>query len=102
MQSNSIKLGVQILSVLLFLGLYASLSYYNSGEILVTMKGEVQSCEVLGGSRMKSITHATMKSDSGSYIIASLEKCSPGTEVTILIKRGALYFNTVYAAERSS
>ena len=38
------------------------------------------------------------KDENGNYIIASVKPCSPGSKVTVLIKRGALYFNTVFAA----
>lgn len=63
------------------------------------MGGEVKKCDILGEDNMQSLTHATIRSETGSYIIASLNDCSPGAEVTIVVKRGALYFNTVYAAE---
>ena len=63
------------------------------------MKGEVQRCEVLGGGDAESMTHATIRAENGSYLIASLMHCSPGMTVKVFIKRGALYFNTVYAAE---
>ena len=65
------------------------------------MKGEVQRCEVLGGVKIESFSHATIRAENGSYVIASLENCSPGKKVKVLIKRGALYFNTVYAAEKA-
>ena len=65
------------------------------------MKGEVQRCEILGGSKVEPLTHATIKSENGSYIIASLNGCDPGIAVIIIIKRGALYFNTVYTAEKA-
>lgn len=88
-----------LLVALVLLCCYAALSFYKSGETLKTMTGKVEKCEVLGGAA-DSMFHATIKSASGSYIIANLRNCRPGSDVTILIKRGALYFNTVYAAEQ--
>ena len=101
MNSNSRKLRLWLSGVFLILCVFAILSFVKSGEVLRTMRGEVQNCEVLGEEKMGSLSHATIKSDAGNYIIASLTDCSPGAEVTILIKRGALYFNIVYAAEKA-
>lgn len=101
MNSNSRNMGLWLSGVFLILCFFAILSFAKNGEILGTMTGEVQKCEVLGEAKMGSLTHATIKSETGSYIIASLVSCSPGAEVTIVIKRGALYFNTVYAAEKA-
>lgn len=78
---------------------YASLSYTSKGEILSTMKGEVQRCEVLGEKTANSLLHATIRSEKGDYIIAKLDDCSVGMEVVILVKRGVLYFNTVFSAQ---
>lgn len=83
--------------IFLLLGFYATLSYRSSGEVLRTMSGTVERCEQLGGAAK--LHHATLKAENGTYIIASLAECRPGMKVSILIKRGALYFNTVYAAE---
>lgn len=88
-----------IVGVLALLCLFAALSFTNSGEVLQVMSGDVQKCEVLGGSAVEKISHATIKSEDGSYIISSLRHCKPGATVNIFIKRGALFFNTLYAAE---
>ena len=101
MNSNSRKLGLWLSGVFLILCFFAILSFAKNGEVLRTMRGEVQKCEALGEGKMGSLTHATIKSETGSYIIASLIGCRPGAEVTIVIKRGALYFNIVYAAEKA-
>ena len=89
-----------ISGTLLLLGFFAILSFNKNGEVLSVMSGEVQRCETLGGSQTESMSHATIKTDNGSYIIARLGSCSPGVKVSVLIRRGALYFNTVYAAEK--
>lgn len=100
MQSDSISLRHVLTGALLLLCFYAMLSFYKSGEVLSTMAGKVQRCEVLGGAS-ESRYHATIQAENGSYLIASLKSCSQGMEVRILIKRGALYFNTLYAAEET-
>lgn len=88
-----------ILATLVLLCLFATLSFTKNGEILEVITGGVQSCEVLGGSTVESLSHATIKTANGSYIISSLRNCSAGAKVNIFIKRGALYFNTIYVAE---
>lgn len=63
------------------------------------MNGEVQKCETLGKEQTKTFVHATIRSEQSAYIIAKLNNCRPGQDVKIIVKRGALYFNTVYFAE---
>ncbi len=108
MHANNIKIGLLVSAILLLLCFFAALSFFKSGEVIKTMAGKVQRCEVLGGGKVKSLSnteshaifHATIKAKNGSYIIANLEDCRSGMDVNILIKRGALYFNTLYAAEK--
>jgi hypothetical protein len=92
---------LMILGALALLCLFAALSFTKSGEVLEVMTGDVQKCEVLGGGTVKTLSHATIKSNNGSYIISSLRDCNPGAEVNIFIKRGALFFNTIYTAENA-
>lgn len=77
---------------------YALLCVQRQGETLAMMSGVVERCAVLGGASDK-LSHATIKNDNGAYLIAKLQACKPDTEVVILVQRGALYFNTVYAAQ---
>ena len=87
---------------LLLLCLFATLSVYTSGEVLRKMEGNIQKCGILGGNTLETVSHATIRSENGHYIIASSRNCSVGKKVTVLIKRGALYFNTVYAVDETS
>ena len=88
-----------ITSLLLLLSCFALLSFNKNGEVLTSMTGEVQNCSALSGGNGNALAHATIKTQQGNYIIAALNNCKAGTTVTVFIKRGALYFNTVYAAE---
>ena len=90
-----------ITSILLLLSFFAFLSFNKNGEIIKSMGGEVQKCTALSGGKPNPLSHATIKTRQGNYIIAALDNCKAGSTVTILIKRGALYFNTVYAAENN-
>jgi len=90
-----------ILGALAPLCLFAVLCFTKRGDVLEVMQGDVQKCEVLGGGAAGKLSHATIKSKNGSYIISSLRDCNPGAEVNIMIKRGALFFNTIYAAENA-
>ena len=94
------KLTGALLGALVLLCVFAALSFYKNGETISTMSGEVQKCEVLGGGEVEPLFHATIKTEHGRYVIASLSNCSPGDEVIVSIKRGALYLNTVYAADK--
>ena len=87
-----------ITSLFLLLGFFALLSFNKNGEILKSMAGQVQKCGALSGGNANALSHATIKTEQGNYIIATLNNCTPDSKVTVLIKRGALYFNTVYAA----
>lgn len=77
---------------------FAVLSFTSQGEVIETIGGTVQKCDVLGGNTSNSLIHATIKSEDGRYIIASLPQCNKDMSVDIEIVRGALYFNTVYSA----
>ncbi len=88
-----------ILGSLLFLGLYAVLCMSKHGERLDIIAGEVQQCDTLGGGKIEGMSHATIKTEDGSYIISTLRNCQAGIKTEIYINRGALYFNTVYATE---
>jgi hypothetical protein len=88
-----------IFGSLLLLGFFTALCISESGEILEVMVGEVNKCEILGGGNIEGMSHATIKAENGSYIISSLRNCKPGKRTKIYVKRGALYFNTVYATE---
>ncbi len=92
------KLGSALLVSALIICAFAVLSFCKQGEVVDRMVGSVERCERLGGAA-ESLFHATIKADSGSYIIAKLPGCEVGAEVTILVKRGALFFNTVFAAQ---
>ena len=99
MKSESSYIVFWLLGAIVVVVFFAILSYTSKGEVLNRMKGEVQKCEVLGEESMGSLVHATIRSEQGNYIIANLDECSPGMEVNIIVKRGALYFNTVFATE---
>ena len=94
------KLRLALLATALLIAAYAALSFYKSGEVLGSVAGRVERCERLGGAA-QNLFHATIKAEDGRYMIAKLPGCQPGAEVTILLKRGALFFNTVFAAEPS-
>jgi hypothetical protein len=84
---------------MLLLVIFTALCISKSGEILEVMAGEVKKCETLGGGNIEGMSHATIKVENGSYIISSLRSCKPGKITEIYVKRGVLYFNTVYATE---
>lgn len=88
-----------ILGSLLLLGLYTTLCISKNGERLEIIMGEVQKCDTLGGGKIEGMSHATIKTESGSYIISTLRSCQPGVRTEIYLNRGALYFNTMYATE---
>lgn len=82
------------------LGSYVAICIYNNGETLKVMSGVIEKCEILGGRKSDSISHATIKMESGSYIISSISDCRVDLGVNVFVKRGALYFNSVYVAEK--
>jgi hypothetical protein len=88
-----------IVGFLLILGFYTTLCISKRGEVLNVIAGEVQKCDTLGGAKMEGISHATIKTENGKYIISSLRNCIRGMSAEIYVKRGALYFNSVYASE---
>ncbi|ARN74022.1 hypothetical protein [Oceanicoccus sagamiensis] len=100
MASSLFKLSWLIAIALILLSLFAFLSYSKSGEVRNTLSGQIKKCEVLRGSSTEPLSHATIEDQTGNYIIASVADCKAGADVTIFIQRGALYFNTVFAAER--
>jgi len=83
----------------LLVGIYATACVIKNGERLDVIVGEVQQCDTLMGSTLKEMSHATIKTESGDYVIATLRNCAAGLTTEIYINRGALYFNTVYATE---
>lgn len=87
-----------ITSLFLLLSFFALLSFNKNGEILKSMAGQVQKCNALSGGNANALSHATIKTEQGNYIIAALNNCKPDSMVTVFIRRGALYFNTVYDA----
>ncbi|MEM9256753.1 MAG: hypothetical protein AAGA91_15000 [Pseudomonadota bacterium] len=89
-----------LLGVLALLAFFAVLSFSMRGEVLQSLQGEVQTCEILGEETPDSLVHATIRAENGSYLIADLDECRPGMLVRVVVKRGALFFNTVYGAER--
>lgn len=92
------KFAYSLLAIVLLLGGYGTLAYLKRGEVLHVQPGVVTQCVRLGGAD-SSRFHATIKAETGSYIIAELADCRADREVSVLIRRGALYFNTVYAAQ---
>lgn len=92
------SLRLSLVLVILLLMAYGVLCYVKAGEVLQTQSGQVARCEQLGGARDK-VYHATVRTEKGSYLIAKLATCQPDTVIKVLVKRGALYFNTVYVAE---
>lgn len=92
------KPALTLLAILLLLAGYAVLAYQSRGEVLHSQQGRVEQCVRLGGSGGVRF-HATIKAENGSYVIAELPDCRADSAVTVLTRRGALYFNTVYAAQ---
>ncbi len=88
-----------IFSIVIILCLFAALSSAKRGEILQVKAGVIEKCDTLSGGQGQSMTHATIKDEDGNYVIASLQPCIPDANVSLFIKRGALYFNTVFAAK---
>lgn len=84
----------------MFLGSYVALCIEGRGEILREMNGVIQKCEVLASKVSDPISHATIKTESGNYIISSVPDCSEGVGVKVSVIRGLLYFNSVYVAEK--
>ena len=68
------------------------------GEVVQIIPGNIQRCEHLGGGD-KSLPHATIKTESGRYVITRFKGCAAGTDVKVLVKRSVFYFNTIYTAE---
>ncbi len=92
------KFAYSLLAVAVLLVGYGTLAYLKRGEVLHTQPGVVTQCVRLGGAD-SSRFHATIKAASGSYLIAELADCRADREVSVLTRRGALYFNTVFNAE---
>ena len=88
-----------ILGTVLLLCFFTALCIGKKGEVLGIMSGIVQKCETLGKSNAKVISHATIKLENDSYVISSLKDCNRDMAVNVYVKRGALYFNTLYATE---
>ena len=86
--------------VTLFLSAYVAICIQGGGETLEVMNGVIEKCEILGGRKTDNISHATIKLESGNYIISSVSGCAVGADVNIYRNRGALYFNSIYVAEK--
>lgn len=100
MMKNNIKsLAKVVFAAILILGVYVAICIIANGETLKVMTGVIEKCAVLGGKSAEAHSHATIKTRSGSYLISSVSNCSVGSDVTIYVKRGILYFNTIYVAE---
>ena len=101
MDSDKIKIRWLLLLAVLFLCFIIVFAINSNGEVLRVIKGDIHTCEYLGGGKAGSIPHATIKTEHGHYVTAGVDGCSPGKRVNILVKRGVLYFNTIYVAEKS-
>ena len=88
-----------LIGITLLLGFYAALCFATKGELLEEISGRVEYCNVLNQGRKDPVTHATIKTKTNSFVIAPLDHCQSDLEVTVMVKRGALFFNTVYSAE---
>ncbi|EIF44599.1 MAG: hypothetical protein ACJA1T_000016 [Zhongshania aliphaticivorans] len=99
MEKNIRNLVKSVFAAILILGVYVAICITANGETLKVMTGVIEKCAVLGGKSAEAHSHATIKTSSGSYLISSVSSCSVGSDVTIFVKRGILYFNTIYVAE---
>ncbi len=101
MELQTISLRQTILATALLLSCYGALCMYSKGETLAVKQGIIEKCELLGGGQSELISHATIRTESGAYLISSITDCETGAAVNIFIKRGILYFNSVFAAEKA-
>lgn len=90
-----------IVAILAILITFAIVAANSSGEPLEVIPGQIQSCTQLGSDNTESIVHATIKTESNQYLVAAFVNCSAGTRVKVIKRRGILYFNTVYDAEKT-
>lgn len=100
MTVTKIKLLWLVLGVALFFFSYAMLAIDKNGEILKVIKGDIQGCEYLAGGGIEPMPHATIKTENDTYVTTIFQDCRSGTKVNVFVKRGILYFNTVYIAEK--
>jgi len=98
-EQSGLIMRLNVFIFVLLLGIYATLCIIKNGERLDVIIGEVQQCDTLMGSTLEGMSHATIKTKDGNYIIATLRNCAVGLTTEIYINRGALYFNTVYTTE---
>ncbi|WP_320838211.1 hypothetical protein [Zhongshania sp.] len=99
MKNNIRSLAKIVFATMVILGAYVAMCITGNGETLKVMTGVIEKCAVLGGKSAEAYSHATIKTSSGSYLISSVSSCSAGRDVNIFVKRGILYFNTIYVAE---
>jgi hypothetical protein len=88
-----------IISFIVLIGFFTLLCINKKGEVLEQLVGDVQRCEMLGGSQQDDVAHATIKIPNGSYVISGLKNCEEGTTTSIYLRRGALYFNSQYTTQ---
>ncbi|GEM_PF-819384 len=101
MSLNNRRLGGLILLAVISVGLMAWIAARHNGEILSVARGEIQKCEYLGGGKSESLPHATIKTESGDYLVSKFAHCRAGIDVNVFVRRGMLYFNTRYSAEEA-
>ena len=65
------------------------------------MARERQNCNALSDGNVNALSHAIIKTEQGNYTIASLNNFKPRSMVTVFIRRGVFYFNTVFAADNN-
>lgn len=70
-------------------------------ETLRVIKGEIQGCGYLDGGGEEPVLHATIKTEDNTYIKTAFQDCLSGKKVNVLVKRGMLYYNRVYVAEKA-
>jgi hypothetical protein len=100
MKSTKVKIYLFLLSAIVSCSLLVSYAASKNGETIQVIEGRVQSCEYLGGNKHDPKPHATIKTETGSYVTALLPNCKRGLDVNILVKRGVFYFNSVFFAEK--
>lgn len=100
MTSNAFTLKKAILLALMLLSFYIVICIRSSGDTLEQMTGVIEQCVILGGNTRDRLSHATIKVDSGSYLISSVSECRVGERINVFVKRGMLYFNSIYVAEK--
>ena len=91
------SLRYSLIGSMLILIAYGVLCYMKAGEVLQSQLGTIVRCEQLAGAT-DTVYHATVRTEHGQYLIAKLTDCQSSESINVLVKRGALFFNTVYEA----